>query len=63
MITKNQSKLILKGIGLHKKAQRQHNAGKYTEARKTKIESNRILDGFSGDIVAEHFALFSKGKR
>ena len=63
MVTKNQSKLILQGIALHKKSQRLSNKKKYSEARKIRADANKILDGFKGDVVAAHFALFQKGKR
>ena len=63
MTTRNQSKLIFQGIGLHRKAQKYHNAGKYERARTTKIQSNRILDGFNSDLVASHFALVRKNKK
>jgi len=61
-IANNQSKLILQGIALSKEAQKLHNEGKYSEARKIKIASNKILDGFNEDIVTSHFALFEKNK-
>jgi len=57
------SKLILKAISMHKESQRLHNKGRYQESRKLRIEANRILNGFSGSIVADHFALFHRGER
>jgi len=58
MVTANQSKLILKGIKLHKESQQDLNKRKYTSANRKRIQANKILDGFNNDVVIAHFKLF-----